>query len=508
MTTKIQKEKKRRFPKKNKRPKRALPLTRKARGQMDAKAMGSSLLRTLLLPGETRPIRLADSNPRQTSIFSFREQTTLTAPVTGTSFLVFKDAAYPLWQEVNFLSTQASSAHFFQTLSGTGTLANTTFPMTAGSSALLDFNYNTEGAPSKIVTVGSDTPYIAGMIGSQAWWYVPEGFKPVVEIGVGAGVPTGGVWAVHMLYSASGSGADTKAFAIDGVAQLAPYSAVNAIASEALYGAGWYTVRSVDCIVGPATPLPGAYFNALRVGYLTNGNISSPTALGVARTAYMPVNGVGAPEITVAPIIYEEARVNASSFLFQNTTNLLNEDGKVDAAVLDVRGKLPWSNRATNQTYLSDSVKELRYTGMARSGLYTFTTLGMADDDMVDFVSRSTNQRVFVLDRAIRYYFIQVIPNLQAQTFNLVTDVHHETVNDSMLFPTGVATMSLEEAHSARVASAVLKPFTENPIHVPALLAAARKVGGIAWDWARPRLNPWAHRAVDYFIPPTYNRLK
>lgn len=507
MTNKIQSEKKnrRRAPKKQKRSK-VLPLTKRARQQVESKAMGSSLLRTLLLPGETRPIRLADSNPRQTAIFSFRQQTTLTAPTGGTSFLVFKDAAYPLWQEVSYPSTQNSSVYFTQLLPASGALANTTFPMLAGTSANLDLNFASGGTISRTTTSGTDLPFVAGISDDRSWWYVPYGFLPTVELVIGAGNPSGFMGAMHMTFTASGSLTDAKQFAMD--ANPVGTGAIIGQGSTNWYGAGWYSVRSLDCLNQATTPLNGGNFNAIKVGYVSGGNFGTPTALGATVQAYTPVTGIGAPELVVAPTIYEESRVNASSFLFQNTTNLLNEDGKIDAAVIDIRNKMPWSARVTNLSYLSDSVKELRYTGLARSGLYTFTTLGMTDDSMVDFVSATANLPLFVLNRSVRYYFIQVIPNLTAQTFNVVADVHHETVNDSMLFPTSVATMSLEEAHAARVASAVLKPFTENPIHIPALLAAARKIGGVAWAWARPKLNPWAHRAVDYFIPPSYNRLK
>lgn len=497
-TDKKPKPKKGKGQKRQRKGKKEIPLTKGARKQMREKAP-SPLLQTLLLPGESRPIRMADNNPRQTALFSFRQQATVTAPITGTSFLVFKDAAFPLWGEVQYLSTQQASTFYYQGFSGTGAAGFMTCPVTVGSSVPLEFNYNSDVYTFAGNTIVGDVmPYTPGLSGSTGWWYVPQGLLPCVELGTSVPI-TGGTWSMEFQYSASGALTDTKSVVLD----AAPSGTlmIVSIGSATVTSGGWYRVVALEC-VGAVTASSATTIGYYRVGYTTGTSLSGPTALGTATTCYQPVTGIGAAEISVAPMIYEEARINASSFLFQNSTNMLNEDGKIDATVVDIRGRKPWASRAQNVTYLSDTVKELRYSGLARNGLYTFTTIGMSDDTMIDFVAGVANKPAFVLDRTIRYYFIQVVPNLAAQTFNLISDIHHETVNDSMLFPTGVSRMSLEEAHAAKVASAVLRPFTENPIHIPALIQAARRMGMAAWAFARPRMNPWAHKAVDYFLPP------
>lgn len=461
-------------------------------------------LRSLLLPSESRPLRLPDLEPQRTAVFGFRQETTVTAPLgtqNGTSFLMFRDLAYPLWQEKVYASTENAAVYMQYSYPTGGTLARPTMPQYVGESWPPNLSWSMAPIVGNVTTVGEALSLVPGSFENSLWLYVPEGFFVSVTISLVSGTTAGGAFSAS--FSITKSGAMSDAYQTKVVAGSVG-SSVNFTGDSNTGGGGWYRLDSIECSTSATTPA-AAPISFIRFGYTTGGTLSTPTALGTPATAYIPVPSVGAPEASVSPTIYEEARCNASSLLLQNTTQLLNLEGTIDAGSIDIRGRSPWTTRSTNLGYFNDLLQSYRRALYAKDGLYTFTTLGMSDMIYRDY--RQGGFNVFQLDCTVRYYFITVIPSASAQTFHLVYDVHHETVNDSMLFPSSVATQPLEAVHRARVAMTSLNPFMENPTHVAALLTAARRLLGTAWRYAAPHLNPLAHRAVDYMLPPRPTRI-
>ncbi len=126
---------------------------------------------------------------------------------------------------------------------------------------------------------------------------------------------------------------------------------------------------------------------------------------------------------------------------------------------------------------------------------------GFADYNSGQSTSNFISTGIFNLDPLNTCYYISFTPAAQAQTLQLTYVCHHETVNDSMLYPTGVCQMPMEAYRQAMLAALEIVPFVENPIHWAALAAAAKKLAGYAWQKVRPQLNPWGHKAVDWIIP-------
>lgn len=458
-----------------------------------------------MLPADNKPLRLPATTPQQTAIFPFEQVKTETIPVGGCSYLIFMDPVYPIWKSITSSITGGYKTAF--TPPSTGVLAVQPFPQSAGASIQISLSYEdwtaasaTWGSPSMPAGV------VAGVVPAQTgdntnlWWFVPSGTVPAVQfVGTAANL-TGGTWAATLQRTVDGTVENSKKFTVEvGVGSAA--TLLDFVGGTETQG-GWYRLCSLMCVVKPTT-VNDAVVTTINVGWLSGGTLSVPTATTL--NSYYPVASLGAPEIGVAAPIYDKCRLNAGSFLFQNVTAVLNKEGSIRAGALKMAGRTVFFSPASVEAYWNDSIPSKRYTGRLENGLYTFMQPEMSLLSGTAFADSTSGQNknnaIFNLEPLNTFYYISFVPASEAQTLQITYVCHHETVNDSMLYPTGVCQMPTENYRQAMLAALEVVPFVENPIHWAALGAAAKRLAGYAWQKMRPNLNPWGHKAVDWIIP-------
>ncbi len=219
---------------------------------------------------------------------------------------------------------------------------------------------------------------------------------------------------------------------------------------------------------------------------------------------FYPISTIGAPEYGQAPSVYEACRVNAGSFLFQNVTAVLDREGAIKAGVITAIGNDTFSDTLTMDTYLTDVTPSMVYEGILEKGLYTFMQPSMSNNSFGDSIASGAGGNgppQFRLDCHQQCYYISMNPSSKTQTLQITYVCHHEAINTSMLYQTGMSNLPFENYRQVMIGTAQMLPFVENPIHWAAMANAARRVATRAWEYVRPHLNPLGHRAVDYLIP-------
>lgn len=344
---------------------------------------------------------------------------------------------------------------------------------------------------------------VLGKMGSDFWFYVPDSGRLMIELDSALSL-AGGVYGVRVMQSKDGIPDNAISFSLDGTVTTTTLSC-NFEFGEG----GWYRLEGVYCVTGPTTPL-NTTVTSVRFGWNTGGTLAVPTARNAVATGYFPIAGLGAAEYNVAPSVYQHCRVLSSSLLVQNTTAVLNKAGTILAASMRLAGREPWSNLGNNEFFMNDIQPYLKYQDLCEKGLYCFTSYNMTSGEMIDvqptplgtLVGSTSWIPAFDLTAHDWYYFVDFSTPNHTQNFAVVYDYHLESTCDSMLFRTGVATMTISEMQQLATATCTICPFVENPIHWAAIGAAVHKLAGRVWNRVRPYANPLAHRAVDYLIPP------
>lgn len=466
------------------------------------------LMRTLMLPADTPSRRWPTDPPQQTSVFKFEQIKSVWATATrSTGYLFFKDPVYPVWQYLGTGNAYTISKYRAVNLSESAVLQTMVFPVTLGESVSLNISPNLLGNTLGTGTFGSDyvTDLVVGSMSREqgVWWYVPSGAIPFANITAGAGDCAGGTWGFTLQFSRDGNFSDVEVIRLDGYRLTA--TTIECKGDVNNTPPGWYRLLEVFCTVSATTPT-AQKVTYVSIGFLSAGSTNSSTLVASDFDGYYPLSSIGGAEISAAPSIYQACRLNAASVLFQNVTAVMNKEGAIRCGVLKVSGNRVFGNAINLEALLADSLPATRHTGRLENGLYTFFHPEMSGKELRDSLNVATiNTPLFQLGALNYMYYVAMTPASQDQTLQLTYIAHLETQNDSMLFETGFCVTKIETCRQAELKVMSVKPFLDNPIHWGYLAAAAKQLAGAAWNKAKPRLNPWAHRAVDYLIPKYQN---
>lgn len=477
-----------------------------------------AMLKALMLPSTTVPIRFPLDKPEYTALHKFKQMAPIQFPVNDNAanieegrVMLFRDPCFPVWlSNSNVPATCTASKYIRFNRSELSHVSPNQLPVTTGGSVDLnithseDYYWGSAGADNSkfgklIVGTSHKTP-------GANWFYVPRGFRPGLHITIKGGSLNGSWYHVVMWHTADGHTENATSTMIDCQSTgLFVYSA-----SQVTSLGGWFRFESIQCSVPPTSPPVGneGFMLQFHVGWYTNGNLLTPTAATMLNMTVMePVLNFGMPDMDKAPTLYERCRVSASSLLMTNVTATLNAEGNIRAYQVRTRAKSPWGLSTVAESGLSS---HLQWTGKAKKGFYTYTTWQMSEQGFRDtahlgFTEDRTTQGshypCFLLDYHDWFYSIHVDPIEQTQTFNVVYDSHLESVTDSQLWGIGLSPYAYEDGRRCQTATMEIKPFTENPIHIPTLLKAAVAMAMRILRSNAGTINPMLHSAVNSLVP-------
>ncbi len=475
------------------------------------------LIRSFVLPADVPPIRQPARMSKMTAVFPFEQVTTetITTTVAG-AYLVFMDPVYPLWRYAN-QSITGGYKHQFD-FSDSASIHAPSLPITVGACTpvtlagrLAAASSGSFGTPTKPAFARSGIYLGSTSDSASLWWYVPGNMSPVIQVVATAGNTAGGAWTFNLQYTPDGSNENSYPIDVTGSAGSSALL-IDAVCNANYCPAGWYRLINFTCTTAPTTPT-ATIIDKINVGWISGGTLASPTASTI--DGFLVVDSIGSAEFIIAPNIYEKCRLNSGSFLFQNVTAAVNKEGAVKAGIFSSRGLDIWANNATQQDHLGDLQPRLRYTGMLEKGLYTYMQPQMSSNSGEHFgdsaaaasaaVTGDMPTRLMQLGAIDYHYYISLQPSSQTQTIQLTYICHHETPNDSMLYTSGQCRLPYEAYRQASISTQSILPFTENPIHMATLMAAAGRLAAQAavnaWNRAKQSFNPLAHQAVDWLIP-------
>lgn len=453
------------------------------------------IINSITLPSENSPLRLISNPPELTSLFSFQQNAPSTvAATTNNSFLVFKDNSFPLWR--NFVGTVTHSAYFSRAYTNSDSYQYPVVPQSPGATVALTTSLGevSTGIAGSTPVGAFSGPIIGSGADANVWVYVPKGFAYQVMVTTSTSM-AGATFCATVTRTYDGNTDRNTTAVIDGI-----YSNPTTLffywnATELTTGC-WVMLDSIGCVTAPTT-VSTCYITSFSAGVTTGGSLFTPTAKAV--DYYYPMEAVGRPEIGASTEIYKGCRLNAASFLFKNTTKVLDKEGYITCAVLKVDGRKPFSDHTTVKAYCNDATVRLRYNGLLEDGLYTYMLPEM--DNCALTKSAHHYFPYFHLGSSDYFYFVEMDATTTDQNLQIIYTCHHECRNDSQLFPTGLSTITLEDDHQAKLELLTHTPFYENPTHMAAILAAGAKMAREAYLHLRPKFNPWAHRAVDWLVP-------
>ena len=288
----------------------------------------------------------------------------------------------------------------------------------------------------------------------DVWFYNPSGGTFRVELTFSASVTSGS----FDLYLERITGFDTdesRTFRLD-------TTITGAVITATTTSAGWYKIFKLVNKLGGA---PLVVLN--RMDFIT---VKTAGALSAGVGAWLPVLA-SPPEYSTYQRIYSDSRCNASSFLFQNTTAVLNKEGAVQAVRIPVSGATLFDtagDTALNSALANNAASE-RYVGLLEKGFYMFVGPDQRSSNFIDWTNGLFPDS---------FAFVQIVRfsdyGDSATSMMLSWDFHVEFRNTSMLWDIGIATTTLEEWHRAQIALATIPYFYENIIHLQAIAIAAR----------------------------------
>lgn len=477
-----------------------------------------AMLKALMLPSTTVPIRFPLDKPEYTALHKFKQMTPIQFPINDNvsnveegRVMLFRDPCFPVWLSNSDVPANCTASKFIRfNRSETGYVSPNQIPVTTGGSVDLNITHSENYLWG---SAGTDTAKFGKLVVGTShktpginWFYVPRGFRPALYLTIKGGSLNGSYYNVVMWHTADGHTENATSTLID--CQSAGLN-VNTSCAPTTVG-GWFRFESIQCTVPPTTPPVGTegYMLTLQLGWCSSGTLSTPTVQTMANTTLMePVSSLGMPGFDKAPTLYERCRVSASSLLMTNVTAALNAEGNIRAYQVRSRAKSPWGLAVNAENELSS---HLQWTGPAKKGFYTYTTWQMADQGFRDTAhlgytedrsGTGSHYPCFLLDYHDWFYSIHVDPIAQAQTFNVVYDSHLESVTDSQLWGIGLSPYSYEDGRRCQTATMEIKPFTENPVHIPTLLKAAVAMAMRILRGNAGTINPMLHNVVNSLVP-------
>lgn len=485
-------------------------------------ARAARIVKTLMLPGNMPPIRMPTASPQMTALHRFRTLGSMTvdSAIGGIdALMLFRDPVYPIWARTP-VPSDLKIAHYV-----TVDIPHPANSMTAGNAGFFPIPLrNTETRfsirQSATMAFGSFDP--SGFFGpsgklpvgvspgiDRLWFYVPAGCWVSATITTD-GKPDGGAWNATILYSPDGTTLDAQTIECTG------HSADSTSLSVAhkLKYSGWVSWDKLTATRDPtdiAAPGFALYAKQVMFGWVSGGSLLNPDVWSGPATAMVyPWFPAAAPEFTVASSLYERCRVSASALLLSNAKSESHAEGTINAYNVRCNGRDIYT-QTLEKNAGAHLAPNLSWSGKAAKGLYCFTTPQMNDGEMLDVSNQrypgtpiTTATPFFSLDTHQWCYIITFgVSNAveASQEFMVTFDTHLESVTDSQLWTADVSPYSFDQARAVASALMGIKPFTENPIHIPTLLRAALAILANVARAGAPFFNPLAHKAVDYLIP-------
>lgn len=496
-------------------PPPALPLTKKARGDVVRKIgpggdTVTTMLRTLMLPGETQPLRFPTEKPEYTSVHKFRQMVPLKSAVStfDNKYIMFRDPCFPIWAtNTDVPATPTASRYIQLKRSELSYISPLTLPSTQGGTAPLTFthseffNFGSAGTHANVFQ--NVVPGTSNKDPGSVWFYVPAGMRPSLTLNTKNGDCTGGNWNALLHQSEDSFTEDASATWID--LQTAGYF-LNSSNAVSLNG-GWFKWSVVQCLNPPTTQFTSTNGYVLNAyfGWCTNGHLLSPSAGAGGYTVVEPITGLGRPEFSNAPTLYEKCRVTASSLLLTNVSPTLTVEGSLRAYQIRSAGKSLWGSSIANESGLAS---RLQWSGKARNGIYAFSTWQMSENAFRDTAHLCMNEDrsvgihfpFFLLDEHCWSLHIHIGNETNTQSFIATYDSHIEAVTDSQLWSLGLSPYSLEDGRRCQTATMQIQPFTENPIHIPTLLRSALAMAHRLLKANANWVGPLAHNAINALL--------
>lgn len=477
----------------------------------------AALAKSIAMPHEYVPQRFPSFPAlERTATMGFNFNALL--PVGITRALLMRDPVYPFWSEVssnnnvwgvvarlrNQSISETSGAVLSQEFTeftfpnqletvcmGTqvGTVASTSTTIVVEGSAVEP----STGLPVVGYDLYSDRP-------NFGYIYVPDGFLFSI-LHVFASSPVSGAGAVaNIEYTVEkwvGRGKSTIVPGVTVLGSIATGASHAEVFNLTLGGSGWYRVVAATVrLVVPAS-ITGGFTGMINemYCYASAGNASYTSATKTltfaagTKTTLMPLAFSKEFLTSVAP--WQDTKVTAVSVLATNVTKVLNKEGTVLAGRITPRTGPVWGFISNQLETLHPAEKS--YMGLEQ-GFYTYCPPA---GDMVEFTSHllvlnnpypvqtptggsMSTLPVFALHNT-SFANAMIFQDPDAGTnLALNVDWHIEFRNNSVLFPIGMSTITLEQYHQAQIALAAMGFFFGNETHVERIKRLAKSIAGWA----------------------------
>lgn len=427
-----------------------------------------TLAKTILLPDENDPQRVPNyPHIERTSVMAYKNVTTVSIPGTASSvndgIMVLNCPVAPTWVSGAVTSTLVEYGTFATDLSVFNTAGGVLYYAPGSwvpNTVVLGVGALPNGLTADKIPVGA--------LGGDAYIYIPPGMTGFLRASLPtATAVTGSMEATVRHWN----GENTSVTSVVSLTATGTNAFVGTFASG-LYG----PFARVDSLRGGAAfTYSTASVLELSMGWYTGGTYLAPTGTVVS---YFPLFALLESATSIAPWV--DTRLTAASVLATNVTKVLNKEGTITAARLNV-GSKPTLFAKFDESDFATAHPSLRYSGPLENGCYTFLapTLGMVQfqDGAYDRANSTSPWPMFDLS-LVEFANCVLLrdPDATTPTVMTITTVFHvEFRNASLLFPIATSSTRLEDWHAASLAVSNICPFTENWIHVPTVLAWLRK---------------------------------
>lgn len=211
----------------------------------------------------------------------------------------------------------------------------------------------------------------------------------------------------------------------------------------------------------------------------TSGSTGSLTLTGVSVRPPLPVTT--SSELARSAMPWESTRLTAVGALFTNVTQVLNKSGTVLCGRLIPQNLSPFLSPSLYASAIASlHPSEKQYLGM-ETGAYTYCPPSTDLSSFWDYTLTIGNRivPVYRLDNTSLVNVLIFTPAVDA-VLAVSLDWHIEFRTNSVLFPIGLSSLTLETLHQAQISLVKLGFFFQNASHKEALLRITSGVKGVS----------------------------
>jgi len=422
-------------------------------------------------------------------VLPFRTTTTFSVPYTGSgttaissdagltdsALVLFAQPACPLWGSAVLQSTGVeyltyASTQVLNFAAFTVVTVGVVEPQTVTAISSLPYGLTGSSFP---IGVMSGEPYIykpATTFGDAAGGKGCRFFVRVVLNG-NTGTPTGTMMAtVRWWIRANETIEENISLAGTANGTFTGYS--NASVSN------WFSWVKLDSVVVQTT-ISATGTNAgvsVSMGWVTTSGTPNYLVPAGNINALVPLL-TAPPQLSASKIPWLDTRSTALALLATNTTKAINKEGTVNCARVSLNtDRYSCPAFAPSVADITNTHPSLRYFGAMEKGAYSFVPPSQELQEFKDCIYsfQSGQAPAFDLDN-LENANVLIFSDPDSNTISnlaLTLDQHVEFRTTTTIFDVAVCSTSMPEFHQASVAVSKITPFTENWIHVPAVLGA------------------------------------